>query len=141
MSRHGADERGAAVTVYMVGVAMVIFLLGGLAIDLWRAVAAERALATAVDAAAAAGANGVDEAEYRASGTVQLDPGRAQSLAADVLSQQPPYGDFDTFSVSATTAVITVSAEMPIPLTLTRIFLPGRSTRVGATATARPEAS
>lgn len=130
------DERGSIV-LYMLGIVMVVIFLTGLTIDIWRAVAAERALATAVDAAAAAGANGIDEAAYRASGTVQLDPGQAESLAGDTLARQPPYGDMDAVTITATTERVTVTAEMPVPLTLARIFI-NFDLRVSASADAQP---
>lgn len=133
------DERGSIV-IYMLGIVMVVIFLTGLSIDIWRAVAAERALATAVDAAAAAGANGIDEAAYRASGTVQLDPGQAENLAGDALARQPPYGDMDAVTITATTERVTVTAEMPVPLTLARIFI-NYDLRVSASADAQPRAA
>lgn len=141
--RHQCDkhpnERGSVV-IYMLGIVMVVIFFAGLSLDIWRAIAAERALATAVDAAAAAGANGIDETAYRNSGAVQLDPGRAQSLASDTLSQQPQYGEMDAVNISATADRVSVTAAMPVQLTLVRIFI-SYDMRVSATADAQPSAS
>lgn len=109
--------------LYLMGLVMGVMFLAGLSIDMWHAISAERALGTAVDSAASAGANGIDEAAYRADGTVQLDPGRAQFLAADNLSQQPDYDQIDGLDITASPGVVTVRAQRTVGLTLTRLFV------------------
>lgn len=109
--------------LYMMALVMGVMFLAGLSIDMWHAISAQRTLGAAVDAAASAGANGIDEAAYRADGTVQLDPGRAQYMAADNLSQQTDYDQIDGLDITASTAQVTVRAQRTVGLTLTRLFV------------------
>ncbi|MGH9030897.1 MAG: pilus assembly protein TadG-related protein, partial [Acidimicrobiia bacterium] len=48
-------------TVWMLGLCLMLLLLGGISLDLWRAFSERRALASAADAAAIAGASALDE--------------------------------------------------------------------------------
>lgn len=125
---------------WVMGLWFVVLLFVGLCFDGWRAVASERGLATAVDAAAVAGADGLDEGALRSSGTVQLDPARAEQLAADSLAAQPEAAKIDSSSINATTSRVTVRASATINLTLTRLFVSGDLT-VSAESTARPQSS
>lgn len=136
LHRPTPDESGSVV-IFLMGILMVVILLSGLCLDIWRAVAAERSLAAAVDSAAAAGANGIDEPAYRSSGAVQLDPVRAEALAGDNLSSQDNFPGMEGVTISATAARVTVTASMTIQLTLTRIFLRG-DLPISATADAQP---
>ncbi len=116
------DESGSMV-IYMMGLVMAVLFMAGMSIDVWRAISAERALGTAIDSAASAGANGIDEVAYRSSGTIQLDPGKAESMAADGLSQQPEYDKIDALDITATPAAVTVRAQRTVGLTLMRMFV------------------
>lgn len=136
---HTADESGS-ILLWMLGLMMVVLLFAGLVIDIWRAVATDRALSTAADAAASAGANGLDEAAYRRDGTLQLDPARAHDLAVDNLSAQPESANLSSADISATTARVTVRIQRTVPFTLVKVFLPGGLT-VTATAEAEPQRS
>lgn len=133
------DERGS-MTLWVIGLTAVALALSGMCIDGWRMIATERSLATAVDAAAAAGANGIDEAAYRSSGVVRLDPARAEALAADTLSQQPGYAAMDGVDIAASADAVTVRASTTVQFTLTRILLTGGQ-QVSATADAQPRRS
>lgn len=132
----GQNERGS-MTIWMMIMSTIILVLVGMSLDLFRAVAAERSLATAVDSAATAGANGIDEAYYRSTDTVQLDPGRAESLAADNLGVQPYADTLTDVTISATTQEVTVRATMPVALTLLRFIRPD-GVQVSAESHARP---
>ena len=61
---------------------LVLFALGGISLDLWRAFSERRALAATADAAALAGASAVDEARYRASGAVLARSGARRGAGA-----------------------------------------------------------
>jgi uncharacterized membrane protein len=85
VSRSG--ERGA-VTLWLLGLCLALLALGGLAVDLGRGFSERRALHSAADSAALAGAGAIDEAEYRASGRLVLVPALAEATArADVARQ------------------------------------------------------
>ncbi len=108
--------------IWTMGLAVVLFAVIYLVTDAWRLIAADRALSAAVDAAAAAGANGIDEAAYRASATVSLNPGQAESLARQSLAEQPDAELFVDVTISATPDRITVSADRNVQLLLLRFI-------------------
>ena len=81
------DERGA-VTIWGIGLVLVLFGVAGLAIDTWRVFAERQALAGLADSASIAGATAVDIPEFRSTGTVQLDPGLAEGRARAYLDDQ-----------------------------------------------------
>jgi Flp pilus assembly protein TadG len=64
---------------------LVLFIVGGISIDLWRVVAARQDLVQRADAAATAGANAIDVDEFRFSGELILDPVSAVVAAEQVL--------------------------------------------------------
>lgn len=115
-------DEGGSMVIWLSGVTIVVVLLSGICLDMWRAVAAQRALATAVDASAAAGANGIDEQAWRDREELRLEPGRARSLAADNLGGQAEAASITAAAFDATPDHIVVSADMPVGLTLLRLF-------------------
>lgn len=137
MATRRAHGEAGTILPWMLGLLMVVMLLAGLSIDMWRAIGAERALSTAADAAAAAGANGIDEAAYRRDGTVQLDPARARDLAAQSLDAQPEATMISGARIDANTGRVSVRVEATVAFTLTRLFLPGGVT-VSAVSDAAP---
>lgn len=104
---------------------MVLFI-GGITLDLWRAVAIQRAVSAAVDGAAVAGSSGLDESAFRASGgeVVQLDPHVARQLAAESLTYLPGREKLVDVAIEATPARITVRAGRRMDFTLLKVFLP-----------------
>ena len=108
--------------IWTMGLAVVLFAVIYLVTDAWRLIAADRALSAAVDAAAAAGALGIDEAAYRAGAMVSLDPGQAESLARQALAEQPDADLFVDVTISATPDRITVAADRNVQLLLLRFI-------------------
>lgn len=104
---------------------MVLFI-GGITLDLWRAVAIQRAVSAAVDGAAVAGSSGLDESAFRTSGgeVVQLDPQVARQLAAESLTYLPGREKLVDVAIEATPARITVRAGRRMDFTLLKVFLP-----------------
>jgi len=81
------SDRGS-VTIWMLGLSVLVLLFGGIAIDLWRALDLQRELAAVADSAAVAAAAGIDEEHYRLTGEVVLDPVRAANLGRSSISSQ-----------------------------------------------------
>ncbi len=81
------SERGS-VTIWVLGLSMLLLVFGGLALDYWRALALQRELASVADSAAIAAASGIDEETYRTTGDVVLEPARARGLAEAAVSWQ-----------------------------------------------------
>lgn len=82
-----STERGVAGAALLVVVAVVVVAIGGVAVDLWRVLEAQRRLSGQVDAAATAAASAVAETSLR-SGlemTPTLDAGAAVDRACEML--------------------------------------------------------
>jgi hypothetical protein len=130
------------VSVWMLGLGVVVLFLGGLSLDLWRAYSVRRTVAQMVDTAADAGASGIDEAGFRGPGqVVQLDPPRAEALARSALAADPASADLESAQVAAGTQRVTVRASALVPLTLMRVLLADRDLRVVVTGHAEPRGS
>lgn len=131
------SERGA-VTLWLLGLALLLLPLGGLALDLSRSFSERRALAGAADAAALAGAGALDEARYRAEGVVALDPVRAETLARRSLDSQLDRTSAEGVSVRADPTSVTVTVEGTVDLTLLRLVRGGVPFVIRISSTARP---
>jgi hypothetical protein len=83
-----SDERGST-TLWTLGLALTLLMVGGISIDLWSALGAHRDLAGIADAAAVAASSGVDVEVFRAEGRVTLDPGLTRDLALRLIAAQP----------------------------------------------------
>ena len=81
------SERGS-VTLWMLGLSLLLLLFGGLAIDFWRALALQRELAAIADSASVAAASGIDEERYRATGEVVIDAARAAGIGSSYVASQ-----------------------------------------------------
>jgi Flp pilus assembly protein TadG len=130
-------ERGS-ITIWVLGLVLLVLALGGLSIDLWRGVVARKAVAAVADAAAVAGASGIDEMVWRA-GDLALDPPRAKALAERVILSEPGATEL-RWRIDVTSSDITVTVERDVDLTLLRIMDPsGGPLVVRVSATARPQ--
>lgn len=131
-------ERGT-MTLFGVGLSVMLLFVGGFSLDLWRAHSERRALAEMADAAAAAGANGIDTATYRSTGELVLDPSLAEALAWESLSGQADDGSLaGTPQVGATADVIVVQLEGEVEMTLLRALSGGEPFTIVVTAEAVP---
>lgn len=136
-----SDERGT-VTLWVLGLCLMMLFMGGLPLDLWRAFSERRALAGMVDAAAVAGASGIDANAFRSRGSVRLDPDASQALAWESLQGQEDTRSLVDAAVEATTQHVTVTAVGKVDFTLLRIFLSGQEPfRITVRATAEPRRS
>lgn len=83
-----SDHERGSVTLWVLGLTILLMAFGGLALDFWRALAVQRELAAVADAGVAAAASGIDELHYRTTGEIRLSEDRAVSLGeASVFSQ------------------------------------------------------
>lgn len=84
----GSDDRlseQGSISTLGLGMTLLLFVVGGISIDLWRVVAARQDLSQRADAAATAGANAIDADEFRFSGELILDTPLAIAAAEEVL--------------------------------------------------------
>lgn len=114
------------VVLWLLGVAGMLLMLGGLSIDLWQVFSERRALAGAADAAAFAGASGIDVEAYRSDGSVLLLPATAEALAVAALARQD-----DLVMLAGPPAVhvvadrVTVTLHGRVELGLLQLLVPG----------------
>lgn len=114
------------VVLWLLGVAAMLLAVGGLSIDLWQVFSERRALVGAADAAAYAGASGIDVGAYRSDGSVVLAPPLAASLALDTLGRQEDLAMLaGAPTVSAARDRVTVTLHGRVELVLLRLLAPG----------------
>lgn len=78
------DQRGQ-VAVFVIGMALVLLAISGVAIDGTRAFLYRRTLQNAADAAARTAAARIDSGRYYSGETIALDPAEARSAALESL--------------------------------------------------------
>lgn len=137
MNRRYGAQRGS-ITLWLLGLALMLLPLGGLALDLGRSFSERRTLAAAADAAALSGAGALDEARYRADGTVMLDPVLAEQRVRRSLDSQLDRGALRDVRVHADEGQVTVELEGVVDLTLLQLVHGGAPFPVRVAATARP---
>jgi hypothetical protein len=137
MRARAADERGT-VTLWVLGLCVSLLFLGGLGLDLWRAVAERRQLSAMADSAATAAANGVDVDALRA-GTLRLDPERARTIARETLNRDPHAAALDAVDIGVDDSRVTVVLRDHVNFSLLGIFLGGQHFDVQVRASAAPE--
>jgi hypothetical protein len=129
-------ERGS-ITLWLIGLCLMLLALGGLAVDLGRGFSERRALHAAADSAALAGAGAIDEEEYRATGQVLLVPAVAEQLARADLARQSDVRSLRDVDVRADRRHVEVEVRGEVELSLLRLFDDTPlSVRVRATAVA-----
>jgi Flp pilus assembly protein TadG len=119
----------------------MLFLLGGISLDLWRAFSERRSLAATADAAAVAGASALDDAAYRSSGVVRLVPADARRRAQASLADQLDRRALRDTRIEATDEDVTVVVGGSVDFSLLQIAAPGDEFAITVRATARPQAS
>lgn len=109
------SDRGS-ITLWMLGLSVLILLFGGIALDYWRGLALQRELAAVADSAALAAASGIDEEVYRATGDLVLDPERCRGLAVSAVSWQDVEVVDLMVDVADDSVAITVTSEVELGL-------------------------
>lgn len=132
------NERGQ-ITLFGVGMVVVLLLVFGLAIDLWRVAAERRTLAEIADSAAVAGANGVDVDRYRLDGLLVLDPLVAKELAWSSLEGQSALLDSaEVRSMLVEPDRIEIVLVAQVELTLLDLLSPSEPLEIMVLAEAQP---
>ena len=133
---NSCDQRGM-ITMWVLGLTISVMFLGGLGIDLWRAVAVRREVSVMADASAGAGANGLDQGALRR-GHLQLDDARVRQLVAEELAQYPDASRLVGETVTINGVQVTVTLREHVRFSLLGIFMGGGKFTVQASATAEP---
>ena len=121
-----ADGERGSITIWLLGLAVMLLFVGGLSLDLWRAFSARQLLANAADAAAIAGATGIDTARFRTTGQIVLDPALAGQRIQDSLAHQGglPLAAPPGVEVDPDAPQVAVVLTGQVRLTLLHVLLP-----------------
>lgn len=136
--RHGDAQQGT-VTIWLLGLLTLVLLLGGVSLDLWRAFDAWRGVSSVADAAATAGASGIDTEHLYATDQVRLDPAAARRRARASLTRNRDAVDDAAITVTPDGTAVTVTTTRRLQLTLLSVLSGELDARtVGASATVEP---
>jgi Flp pilus assembly protein TadG len=134
-----SDDRGA-ITLWVLGVTLIVMFVGWFSVTLWTGSDQRRQLAAAADQAAQAGATALDTNAFRTTGVRQLDPALARQRALDNLAQQHIDQLLANYRVDASATQITVTLDGQVDIGLLRIFDAGDgSIAVHVSATGYPQ--
>lgn len=130
-------EHGS-VTVWILGLVMILFLAGALAMDMWRVVAYHGTLVGIADKGAVAGAAQVDVEELYEN-VVVLVPDGAERAAEDFARIQPHWEEGSmTVRAYADRSQVSVEVTGIVQLTLLRIFAPSQGIVLNVRSQASP---
>jgi len=130
------NERGS-MTLWALGLSLILFGVGFLALDLWNAFSARSEAAGIADSAAIAGATALDETAWR-SGELALDPATAHARASSAALSHPAWDPSMGLSVSATAEGVSVTVTRSVPFQFVSALVPGRVATVSVTGFAEP---
>jgi Flp pilus assembly protein TadG len=119
----------------------MLFVVGGISLDLWRAFSERRSLAAATDAAAVAGASALDVAAYRQGNVVRLDRAEAERRARASLAGQLDRRAMRGARVETDQQRVVVEVRGSVSFSLLHLLRPGGDFEITVRATARPHAS
>jgi hypothetical protein len=137
MHAHARGEHGM-ITLWVLGLAVAVLFLGGIGLDFWRAIAVRRQVSVMADAAATAGANGLDESVLRGGG-LQLDEVRVRQLVASELAEYPEARKLRDENVSIVGGQVVVTLSEDVHFSLLGIFMGSGHFTVQAHAVAEPQ--
>ena len=137
MSRTGSRCDRGSVTVWTLGMVLIVMFVGALSFDLWSSFSTRRQYAGAADQAAQAGANALDETLFRSTGDRKLNPQLAETLAAENLAAQNLTGVTGVV-IDADTDQLVVELTGAVDVGLLRIFGGGDPLVVHVRAVGQP---
>lgn len=132
-------DRGS-MTLWAMGLSLLLFAVGFLALDLWSGFAARQQAAAIADSAAIAGATAVDEAAWR-SGDLALEPAAAHARAVNAALTHPAWDGTMAVSTAASPGGVTVSVSRSIPFRFISGLVPDRVAEITVSAYAEPGVS
>ena len=119
--------QSGSITIWGIGLTLVIALLAGLVIDTWRVFSIRQDLAGMADAAAIAGATAVDIEYLNRTGDVILAGAEAELRALEYLQHQDGWSSEISYTIAAATdgSEVTVVLQNDVDFTLLGPLLPG----------------
>lgn len=139
------SEQGAVV-IWSMGLILLLFFAGGLALDLWRVLSQHGTLTGIADKTAIAAANELDEDALFQNNRLKLDHTDAKRTAASFAKTQPEWTDDMTVKATVVDestdrsfqSVVRVEVSGQVHLTLLRLFAPPQGITVTVTSRAFP---
>ena len=140
MRRLHREEDGFSAPIMILVMAMMVLIIGGISIDLWRIIADHRDVTGLADGAAVAGATAVDVEAFEADPTADpiLDPGLAVQRVCQYMQTHADVSDCPSpmlsIDIAADLTGIEVTFQRDVELTLLRVVEVGGADpiRVGA---------
>jgi uncharacterized membrane protein len=130
-----------SVTIWGLGLTVIIALFAGIVIDTWRVFATRQDLSGMADSAAIAGATAIDIGRLDGTGEITLDPAAAELRARDYLQSQDGWDGTISYGIVAAAdgSAIAVTLERDVDFTLLGPLLPGEAPlHIAVTAQASP---
>ena len=120
-------SQAGSVTIWGIGLTLVIAAFAGIVIDTWRVFAVRQDLSGMADAAAIAGATAVDIDYLNETGEVALDGPTAEARALEYLEHQDGWSAdiVSDVAVEPDGSAVTVALEKDVDFTLLGALLPG----------------
>ena len=130
-------ERGAVI-LWSLGLLLLLFFSGAVALDLWRVVSSHGTLTGIADKAAVAGAAEIDERALR-NNSLRLIPADAVTSAEEFAQAQPEW-DSSSMTVRATAdrSHVSVALTGRVQVTLLQMFTSPQAVTVTVTSRASP---
>lgn len=134
------SEQGAVV-IWSMGLILLLFFAGGLALDLWRVISQHGTLTGIADKSAIAAANKLDDdALWR--NRLKLDHAEAELTAERFARAQPEWKNDGTMTIKVTfvpnPSAVQVEVSGEVHLTLLRLFAPPQGITVTVNSKASP---
>ena len=131
----GPDDERGSVSIFVIGIVVVLMAVAGLVVDGGRAVNARAQIMDDAEQSARAGANQIDDAAMRSGEPIVLDQDAAAQAAADYLAARGYDPSRVAASADATSISVSVTDTVPTAL-LSLVFI--KSFEVEGTAVAHP---
>jgi len=134
-------SQAGSVTIWGIGLTLVIAAFAGIVIDTWRVFAVRQDLSGMADAAAIAGATAIDIDYLNETGEVILDGPKAEARALEYLQRQDGWSAEITYAIVAAGdgSELTVTLDEDVDFTLVGALLPGEEPfHIAVTSLASP---
>lgn len=141
MKSHSFNEVGTF-TIWALGLCLLLFLLGGVSIDIWRAFEARRSLNEIADTASRAGASEIDVRQRQLYSRVVLDAQSSKNAAHESIQANAALQniqiDSETVNIDAAQNEVNIEITSTFRFFLLRM-LPGTSdSQIVVRSSARP---
>jgi len=134
-------SQAGSVTIWGIGLTLVIAAFAGIVTDMWRVFAVRQDLSGMADAAAIAGATAIDIDHLDLTGEVILDGPEAEARALEYLQHQDGWSAEITYAINSAAdgSQVTVALDEDVDFTLLGALLPGEEPlHIAVTSLASP---